>query len=209
MASRPGEFELIDKIRAGTVADPRIALGIGDDAAVISAGPDRVWLVAADMLLEGRHFEVSTATPRLIGRKSLAVNLSDLAAMAGKPVAGFVTVAHRREYGYAFAEELHAGIQALADEHGMTAPFACGSFVPRGATPRLEMPDDVAWLATGGPDGYEELEMEPDEFDIVFAYPWPGEEQVIFDLFAGSAAVGALLLTYHGQDGLKLHRKVR
>ena len=41
------------------------------------------------------------------------------------------------------------------------------------------------------------------------AYPWPGEEQVIFDLFTDYAAVGALLLTYHGQDGVRLARKVR
>jgi hypothetical protein len=98
--------------------------------------------------------------------------------------------------------------EELAEEHGASVQFARGSYVPHGAEPRLEMPDDVAWLASGGPDGYEELDMEPDDFDVVFAYPWPGEEQVIFDLFAGSAAVGALLLTYHGQDGLKLHRKV-
>jgi hypothetical protein len=51
--------------------------------------------------------------------------------------------------------------------------------------------------------------LDPDDFDVVFAYPWPGEEQVIFDLFAGSTAVGALLLTYHGLEGLRLHRKVK
>ena len=69
--------------------------------------------------------------------------------------------------------------------------------------PRLDWADDVAWLSTDGPDGYEELELEPDDFDVVFAYPWPGEEQVIFDLFADSAAVGALLLTYHGHEGVQ------
>jgi len=99
--------------------------------------------------------------------------------------------------------------ESLSQEHGMSAQFARGSFLPPGSRPRLEMPDDFAWLTTHGPDGYEQLEMEPDEFDVVFAYPWPGEEQVIFDVFAGSAAVGALLLTYHGQEGLKLQRKIR
>jgi hypothetical protein len=99
--------------------------------------------------------------------------------------------------------------ESLAEEHGLSVRFVCGSFLPSGAEPRLEMPDDVAWLTTIGPDGYEELEMGPDEFDVVFAYPWPGEEQVIFDLFADSAAAGALLLSYHGQEGLKLQRKVR
>lgn len=98
--------------------------------------------------------------------------------------------------------------ESLAAAHGISAQFARGSFLPRGAEPLLEMPDDVAWLTTTGPDGYEELEAEPDEFDVVFAYPWPGEEQVIFDLFNKSAAAGALLLTYHGQDGLRLQRKV-
>jgi predicted O-methyltransferase YrrM len=99
--------------------------------------------------------------------------------------------------------------EALAAEHGIDTKFALGSFVPPGAEPHLEMPDDVAWLSTTGPDGYDELQVEPDEFDVVFANPWPGEEQVIFDLFLDCASVGALLLTYHGQEGLRLQRKVR
>jgi hypothetical protein len=97
---------------------------------------------------------------------------------------------------------------ALAEAHDIDVQFARGSFLPPGTEPRLEMPDDVAWLATTGADGYDELDAEPDEFDLVYAYPWPGEEQVIFDLFADSAAAGALLLTYHGQEGLRLQRKV-
>jgi hypothetical protein len=97
----------------------------------------------------------------------------------------------------------------LASDHDITVQFACGSFVPDGVVPRVEWADGVTWLTTTGQDGYEQLELEPDDFDIVYAYPWPGEEQVIFDLFADTAAVGALLLTYHGLDGVKLQRKVR
>jgi hypothetical protein len=99
--------------------------------------------------------------------------------------------------------------ESLAEEHGIAVQFACGSFVPPGAEPSLDASSDVHWLTTDGPDGYDELQLEPDDFDTVFAYPWPGEEQVIFDLFAEYAATGALLLTYHGQDGLRLQRKVR
>jgi hypothetical protein len=98
--------------------------------------------------------------------------------------------------------------ETLAESHGVNVQFGRGSFLPPGAEPRLEMPDDVAWLQTHGANGYEELEMEPDEFDVVFAYPWPGEEDVIFDVFKDCAATGALLLTYHGQEGLRLQRKV-
>jgi predicted O-methyltransferase YrrM len=99
--------------------------------------------------------------------------------------------------------------QVLAAEHHVGAQFVCGSFIPAGANVRLERLADIAWLSTDGPDAYTELELDADDFDLVFAYPWPGEEQVIFDLFADCAAVGTLLLTYHGQDGMRLQRKVR
>jgi hypothetical protein len=97
----------------------------------------------------------------------------------------------------------------LAKSHRLTTQFACGSFVPHGAQLRGDYSGDAIWLSTDGPDGYAELELEPDDFDVVFAYPWPGEEQILCDLFADCAAVGALLLTYHGLDGLRLMRKMR
>jgi predicted O-methyltransferase YrrM len=99
--------------------------------------------------------------------------------------------------------------EELARKQGIAAEFAVGSFVPHGAQPRVDWSCDVAWLALGGADGYAALELDPDDFDLVFAYPWPGEEQVIFDLYSDTAAVGALLLTYHGLEGLRLQRKVR
>jgi len=99
--------------------------------------------------------------------------------------------------------------RTIAREHDIAVQFACGSFVPDGIVPRVDWIDGVAWLTTEGRDGHEELELDPDDFDVVFAYPWPGEEQVIFDLFADTAAVGALLLTYHGIDGVRLQRKVK
>jgi hypothetical protein len=73
----------------------------------------------------------------------------------------------------------------------------------------LESPDDFAWMTTDAQAAYEDLGLEPDDFDLIFAYPWPGEEQVIFDLFADCAATGALLLTYHGLEGVRLQRKRR
>jgi len=99
--------------------------------------------------------------------------------------------------------------EQLAERHEVACQFATGSFVPAGAEPLLDWGRDVAWLSVGGPDGYAELELDPDDFDLVFAYPWPGEEQVIFDLFVDSAAVGGLLLTYHGLEGVRLQRKLR
>jgi hypothetical protein len=99
--------------------------------------------------------------------------------------------------------------ESLAEEHEFAVEFACGSYIPPGAEPHIDHLASIAWLTTDGPDGYSELDLDPDDFDVVFAYPWPGEEQVVFDLFADCAAVGALLLTFHGQDGVRLQRKVR
>lgn len=97
----------------------------------------------------------------------------------------------------------------LAREHHIDVEFSCGSFLPEGVVPRVDWADGVAWLSTDGVSGYDELGLDPDDFDLVFAYPWPGEEQVLFDVFKEVAATGALLLTYHGLEGVKLHRKMR
>jgi hypothetical protein len=99
--------------------------------------------------------------------------------------------------------------ESLAQDRAIDVEFACGSYVPTGAESLVDILGEVTWLRTDGPDSYVDLGLDPDDFDVIFAYPWPGEEQVIFDLFGHSAAVGALLLTYHSQDGLRLKRKVR
>jgi hypothetical protein len=99
--------------------------------------------------------------------------------------------------------------ESLAADHGIDVEFACGSYVPDGAEPYVDISGEVTWLRTDRPDSYADLDLEPEDFDVIYAYPWPGEEQVIFDLFAHTAATGTLLLTYHSQDGLRLQRKVR
>lgn len=71
------------------------------------------------MLMEGVDFTLSSATGRQIGWKSLAVNLSDIAAMAGKPVACVVSVALPRRGGFDLGRELLAGIQTCADRFGV------------------------------------------------------------------------------------------
>ena len=59
----------------------------------------------------------------------------------------------------------------------------------------------------GGPDAYEQMEMDIDDFDVIFAYPWPGEQWVMARLFDRFAAVGALLVTYNDVEGIHLFRK--
>ncbi|PBJ83774.1 thiamine-phosphate kinase [Lysobacteraceae bacterium NML93-0399] len=79
-----GEFDLIDRIRARVLARADVALGIGDDAALLQPPLGRQLVVAMDTLNSGVHFPPATA-PADIGWKALAVNLSDLAAMGALP----------------------------------------------------------------------------------------------------------------------------
>src|SRR5438445_11553027 len=109
------EFAYIDWIRRQTPQDPRILIGPGDDTAALHWPSGKPLLVTTDMLLEGSCFRLAEAGPRRVGRKAMAVNLSDIAAMAGKPVAAVVSVGLPREAGRALAEELYLGLGEVAD----------------------------------------------------------------------------------------------
>lgn len=116
--------------------------------------------------------------------------------------------------GIEIEADLVAVAEALAEDHSVEAEFVRGSFVPDGGDELLDahahdLAREVTWLRTDGEDAHELLGLDPDDFDLVFAYPWPGEEEAIFDLFAEYGAVGALLLTHHGEDGMRLQRKRR
>ncbi len=78
----PSEFDLIQ--RFFTRSAPNAVLGVGDDAALLQVSPGKLLAVSSDMLVSGRHF-LPDADPYLLGHKTLAVNLSDLAAMGATP----------------------------------------------------------------------------------------------------------------------------
>src|SRR5437870_5323661 len=109
------EFAYIDWLRRRTPADPRVLIGPGDDTAALRWPADTPLLVTTDMLLEGSCFKLAEAGPRRVGRKAMAVNLSDIAAMAGKPVAAVVSAGLPRQGGRALAEELYLGMREVAD----------------------------------------------------------------------------------------------
>ncbi|MFO0917567.1 MAG: thiamine-phosphate kinase [Planctomycetaceae bacterium] len=109
------EFSFIESIRRRVTDRLPVLVGIGDDAAVL-AESDRPLLVTTDMLMEGTDFKFPETSPQLAGRKSLAVNLSDIAAMAGEPTAAFVSVALPKQRGEAFALAFFDGLLSLADE---------------------------------------------------------------------------------------------
>ncbi len=95
----------------------------------------------------------------------------------------------------------------LADDFALSVEFVRGSFIPAAARRELLAGREFAWLSTGGRCGHEALGIGVDEFDVIYAYPWPDEEGLVEQLFEGHARPGALLLTYHADRGLRLRRK--
>ena len=95
----------------------------------------------------------------------------------------------------------------LARHHHLEVRFYCGNLVPHDGQRIAEEADEFEWLAVGGPSSYDQMDLEIDDFDVVFAYPWPGEERVIERLFERFASDGALLMTYNGAEGVRLFRR--
>ena len=116
------ESEFIEHLLRRLPTQPALRLGVGDDAAVVTCGGADV-VAASDMLVDGRHFRLGEATARQIGRKALAVNLSDFAAMAARPTAALVSFALPEQPAVDrtagdLAAELIEGMLPLADQFG-------------------------------------------------------------------------------------------
>jgi len=160
-----GEFAFIDWLRQRTPPTQRVLLGPGDDTAMLNwpRGPN--CLVTTDMLLEGSCFRLAethsgaagAGTARQIGRKALAVNLSDIAAMAGIPIAAVVSVGLPQKGGRALAEELYLGLREMADSFdtaiiGGDTNSWDGPLVIS-VTALGEVPNERRWLRSGAQPG--------------------------------------------------------
>lgn len=115
-----GEFGLIKELSKYLRGGRGVVKGIGDDTAVIRHAGDNHLLFTTDMLIEGVHFKIPGATPFLIGRKALAVNISDIAAMGGRPRYAVVAIGVPPHFSVSFARELYRGIKTLAAKFGIS-----------------------------------------------------------------------------------------
>jgi len=113
------EAELIEHLRRRLPPHPRLRLGIGDDAAVLRTSGIDECVMTVDLLTDHVDFELGEVDPRRAGRKALAVNLSDLAAMASRPLAGVVALALPRRGGMELAVALYEGMIPLAEQYDL------------------------------------------------------------------------------------------
>ncbi|MBI84674.1 MAG: thiamine-monophosphate kinase [Planctomycetaceae bacterium] len=110
------EFEFIDWLRKRLPDHPSLVLGPGDDAAILNLGRHSDCVVTSDLLTDQVDFDLRETDAARIGRKALAVNLSDLAAMAAEPVAAIVSLALPRDGALALAKQLYEGLLPLAED---------------------------------------------------------------------------------------------
>jgi thiamine-monophosphate kinase len=118
------EFDFIRRLREQTRSrkhSSRVVTGIGDDATVISQLAGRAAVVTTDLLVEGIDFYRDATPPRLLGHKALAVSLSDIAAMGGRPLWSLVSIGLPEDvWNDPFKDEFFEGYLTLADEYGVT-----------------------------------------------------------------------------------------
>lgn len=114
------EFGLIEHIaRLFADVDHRGWEAIGDDCTVLPIGGDEALAITTDMLVEGVHFLRDATSAKELGRKALAVNLSDVAAMGLPAVATLLSVALPKDVGEEWAREFIEGFHSLASEQGV------------------------------------------------------------------------------------------
>jgi thiamine-monophosphate kinase len=146
-------------------------------------------LVTVDMLMEGTDFLIPPATGEQIGRKSLAVNLSDIAAMAGKPVACVVSVALPKRGGRSLGRELYAGLRSLAEQFNVA--------LAGGDTNTWDGPLVVSITVFGDPTGTG---------PVLRSGARPGDWIMATGSFGGSIAGKHFDFTPRVDEALALHR---
>lgn len=112
-----GEFVVIDRLVRGRRQSAAVALGPGDDAAVVATGDGRI-VVSTDMLVQGRHFRLDWSTPHDVGRKAIAQNAADIEAMGGRATAFVVGFGAPGDTTAAEAEALMDGMWEEAGSLG-------------------------------------------------------------------------------------------
>jgi hypothetical protein len=124
-------------------------------------------------------------------------------------VAGLAAMLGYDSHAIEIEEELVSTGVELHHQFELQVDFAAGSFVPPESQDLVAgAGGELDWLQPGGDDAYDLLARDPDEFDLFYVYPWPGEESTVEELFDRHAARGAVLVSWHGIEGHRVRRAV-
>lgn len=107
-----GEFALINRLTKNITLDKEIVIvGVGDDVAVIKTKVEKYLLLTCDILIEGTHFTKGTITPYQLGKKVVAINISDIAAKGGIPKQALISIGFPKDTKVVYVEEIYRGIK--------------------------------------------------------------------------------------------------
>src|SRR5205085_3381456 len=109
-----GEFGLITRITAGLPQSPDVIEGVGDDAAILDIGGEEVLVATCDAQVEDTHFRLRRTSSHDIGRRALAVNLSDIAAMGARPRFALISLLVPPTLDVAILDGIYAGLREEA-----------------------------------------------------------------------------------------------
>ena len=219
------EFELIEKLKAGWKCGNDVKIGPGDDASALhlEACENKLFLQTVDLLVEGVHFRKNWGSAYQLGWKSLAVNLSDIAAMGGQPLHTHLSLAVPGTWSEVEISEFMEGFKALADQYKisllggdlsrsdgplMIAGTANGTVAANQViTRRGAKSGDVIWVS--GPLGsaeaglrlLKEEKFADDHKELLNAFLKPSPEVELGMLCASSGLVTALIDLSDGLAG--------
>lgn len=151
------------------------------------------------------HADYRTAVPVLTALRPLATSFLEF----GSGVGGMTILADL--LGFEAAGIEHDGwlcdrARELAESFASKAQFAEGSYVPDALRDSTTWSDPDFHTVLDAEPGYAELGAELDEFDLIYAYSWPGEEEFVHEIVRSCARSGALFLTYGSVEGYRLFR---
>ena len=114
--SRLSEFELIARLTQGLPLRTGVVLGVGDDCAILDTGGNTLLLATCDSQVEGVHFTFQTYSPEEIGRKAVAINISDIAAMGGEPRFALISLVLPLRQSQELIERVFTGLRQEAEQ---------------------------------------------------------------------------------------------
>jgi thiamine-monophosphate kinase len=129
-----GEFPLIERVAAIVGAERAdVIVGIGDDVAVLDCGGEQWILAKVDSQVEGTHYRKDLIAPQRLGRRALAINLSDIAAVGGRPTHALVSLALPADTEVAWVDELYRGLREEGEMYGVAVVGGNMASSPGGA----------------------------------------------------------------------------
>jgi len=206
----PGEFQLIRGFTRPFLSGEGVEIGIGDDAALLRPPPGHDLVATVDAVVEGVHFDGSFS-PEDVGWKALAVNLSDVAAMGGRPLWALVALATPSAEDLRWLERVGRGIAGCARRHGASVVggnVTAASQISLTVTVMGAVRRGRALLRSGAREG--DLLVVSGTLGDAALGRWPGAAPALRDrqrrprprLALGQAAVGIARAAIDISDGL-------